>query len=92
MSEKEKVEYAVNPLHLERALNHYRDYLLIKYKNNRFLTPAFMETLQNDIDQYQLFQSKRESNLVWKVPVKVIGDARTNNVDVTIQEHVLIKG
>jgi hypothetical protein len=91
MSEKEKVEYVVNVYHLEKALDHYRDYLLVKYKT-RFLTPAFMEILQNDLEQYQKLQAKRETNPVWQVPVKVIGDARTNNIDVTIQDHVLIKG
>ena len=90
MTEEAKIEHYVNLLHLEKALDHYRDYLLSKYKN-RFLTRAFMEQLQNDLDQYQQYQSKRESNSVWKVPVKVMGDARTNNIDVTYKDHIIIK-
>ena len=86
MSE-EIVEYTVSRLHLEKMLNHYRDTLILKHPN-RFLTPAFMEILQKELNEYQAFNAKRETNPVWKIPVKILGDARTGNIDVTVADNV----
>lgn len=85
--ETETVEYTVSRLHLQKMLDHYRDTLIIKHPS-RFLTPAFMETLQRELDNYQAFNAKRETNPVWRVPVKVLGDARTGNIDVTVADNI----
>jgi len=81
------VEYTVSRFHLESALNHYRDTLIIKYPS-RFITPAFKETCQNFLNEYQVSQSKRETNPVWRVPVKLLCEARTSNIDVTVADNV----
>lgn len=88
MSE-EKIEFTVSKMHLTKMLDHYRDMLLIKYPT-RFLTPAFMEILQEDLQKYQMANAKRETNIVWRIPVKVVGDSKTNNIDVDVAENVLL--
>lgn len=87
---EEKLEFNVNPYHVEKMLDHYRDMLLVKYPR-RFLTPAFMLEMQMALDDYRAKMMKRENNEVWRMPVKVIGDARTNNIDVTLADNVTVK-
>ena len=84
---EDKLEITVSRLHLVMVLDHYRDYLLLKHPN-RFLTASFMETLQKELEAYQILKAKRESSKVWRVPVKIIGQAATNNIDVTVADNV----
>lgn len=87
IEEKQVLEFTVSRLHMEKALDHYRDHLLQKYPN-RFLTAAFMHTMETYLNQYQKYLAQRETNVVWRVPVKILGDARTNNIDVTVADNV----
>ena len=83
----ETIEYTVSRFHLEKALDHYRDTLILKFPH-RFITPAFVETCQNFLNDYQGKMAKRETNPVWRVPVKLLCDARTSNIDVTTADNI----
>jgi hypothetical protein len=85
--QNEVIEFTVRRSHVDSVLNHYRDRLIQKH-SKPFITLAFLEMLQQDTDQYQLIQRKRETNVVWRIPVKVIGDARTSNIDVIVGDNV----
>ena len=66
---------------LIHLLDHYRSYLLQKYPK-RLVTQAFRVELQRELDAYQQLQAKRETYFIWKMPVKVLADSITSNIDV----------
>lgn len=81
MDENNKNIIEVDRRTLVSLLDHYRDMLVKKYPS-RLITNSFKETLQRELDTYQQSKSRTESFFIWRIPVRVLTDARTCNVDV----------
>jgi hypothetical protein len=81
MDENNKNIIEVDRRTLISLLDHYRDMLVTKFPT-RLITNAFKETLQRELDAYQQKKAKTESFFIWKIPMRVLTNPRTCDVDV----------
>lgn len=71
---------------MNKALLWYTNKLHETY-TGQFLTPATVELIQRDLESLQNFMQKRETNLIWQVPVGILFDTTLNIFEVVVTDE-----
>lgn len=69
---------------LVKVLNHYTDKVLQEFQA-RLITPSTIAEMENYLSKYQHHLIQRETNLAWRIPLKLISNGKT--IDVTMDEQ-----
>ena len=72
------------------ALDYYRDRLMLAFPA-RIPSPAAILEMERFLDKVQISQTFKETAAVWHIPVKLLVDKTTCNIDVDVRDPATVE-